>query len=62
VIRLSADLTTHFKIKADIEYRVPHHSEIPSPRTVEGQVTPPPLESQDSDRAELASAEGGDDS
>jgi hypothetical protein len=60
-IRLSADLTTRPKITADISYKVPQPGDAPSPRTIEGQATPPPLDSQDGESTELASVEGGDD-
>jgi hypothetical protein len=60
-IRLSADLTTRPKITADINYKVPHQGEHVSPDTIEGRATPSPSGSPESEPAELASAEGGDE-
>ncbi|SNS98938.1 hypothetical protein SAMN05421812_102647 [Asanoa hainanensis] len=61
MIRLSADLTTYFKIQADIQYRVPSNAGS-QPATIEGQATP--LTSDDTSAEEppaLGSAEGGDE-
>ncbi|MFG1997115.1 hypothetical protein ACGFJ7_44775 [Actinoplanes sp. NPDC048988] len=60
MIRLSADLTTHFKLTADIQYRVPRDGESVDPSVIEGQATPPPLDLPDGQVSQLQPAEGGD--